>query len=398
MGTSRHRGPRRSTWVALAVAVVVVASASAPGAASAARLSWDPFAHPSTSGRTQDLYAIAAAGRHDVWAVGRSWGEVGGALEFRTLAQHWDGNAWTTVSTPDVETAPARDNLSGVAAVAPDNVWAVGSSATSSSDFSSKPLVEHWDGSVWQILGMPPLPALSTLSSISVAPSGTIWMLGDQYNPESGYYKPLVLRRLITGQVDVLEFPAPAECTAADDGSFRRFEPGGIAVGGDGDPYVAGTCSSPTGDRAVLGRYDGHWQSAFDSTTLPSPSSLDDVAGAPGHPVIAVGGAGGGPLILRGTKLRFKPEDAPNLGDGIELHAAAVGRANFAVGTYSNGDAFARPAVMKRVRGAWRLEPVSSPYGNPMGVAVDPAGQGWAVGVSVTDDAGLILKRSRRTR
>ena len=57
------------------------------------------------------------------------------------LAEHWDGSAWTRIPTaPDADLG----ELYGVAAVASDDVWAVG--YTPYSIASRRPLIQHWDG------------------------------------------------------------------------------------------------------------------------------------------------------------------------------------------------------------------------------------------------------------
>ena len=122
--------------------------------------------HPVASGTTKDLFAIWGAAEDDVWAVGAArersctttarrgprrrrsrpracapspapgatdaWavGEDGVAL-------HWDGRAWHPVFDDFVE------DLSGVAGLHPDDMWAV-----SLSD-RPVPTILHWDGTAW---------------------------------------------------------------------------------------------------------------------------------------------------------------------------------------------------------------------------------------------------------
>ena len=78
------------------------------------------------SGRTQIFYGAIADRRNDAWAIGYSWGVIGGALEFRTLAQRWNGFSWTTIPTPDYETAPAQDLIFDADAAGPNNIYAAG--------------------------------------------------------------------------------------------------------------------------------------------------------------------------------------------------------------------------------------------------------------------------------
>src|SRR5207247_2139174 len=78
----------------------------------------------------------------DVWAVG--------ARGRRPLVEHWDGRLWRVVSTPDV--GPSA--LYGVAALGPDDIWAVGT-RQAFHFIDSGPhgaLIEHWDGIRWSVV------------------------------------------------------------------------------------------------------------------------------------------------------------------------------------------------------------------------------------------------------
>ena len=44
------------------------------------------------------VFAASALSRSDVWVVGDQ--ESGNGM-FETLAEHWDGHAWSVVPTPD---------------------------------------------------------------------------------------------------------------------------------------------------------------------------------------------------------------------------------------------------------------------------------------------------------
>lgn len=375
---------------ALALALLLPAAANG-----APPVTWDESAHPSASGRVQMFRGVDAAAEDDVWAIGYAWGTVGGALEFRTVAQHFDGLNWTTVPTPDVETAPAKDLLFDVSAAAPDNVWAAGVSATAPGNLASKPLVIRWNGSAWSIVPVPAtVPVGSSFSAIA-ANGNEVWAVGEQRNPQSPYWKPLIMHR-VSGVWVEAPLPATPGCKAAPDKSFWRYTPGGITVRENGDVYVSGSCTSEVGERGVLAFYrNGKWRSAFDPTTLgaDATSHLNDVDAVPGHKVLAVGDVGTKPLVLRGNEARFAVETPPTVGTATSLTSVQAGVPAYAVGTVTLRDAWAHPGAY-RFKGAWRSETVSSQYGNPFGVTTDPAGNVFGVGVSVEDDFGLILRRS----
>ena len=83
---------------------------------------WTPVAVPVAQA---SLTAIAGTGPTDLWAVGFTPG-----IPSYTLALHWDGSAWSQTPTPNVTTY--SNVLSGVTALAPNTVWAVGSDSTGS--------------------------------------------------------------------------------------------------------------------------------------------------------------------------------------------------------------------------------------------------------------------------
>jgi hypothetical protein len=88
------------------------------------------------------LQSVSMGGRRDAWAVG---GSVVSGGERHVLALHWDGSSWTDAGAPDP--GVFRNYLNGVDAIAPDDVWAVGSSENS--DAIRWWNAWHWDGSHW---------------------------------------------------------------------------------------------------------------------------------------------------------------------------------------------------------------------------------------------------------
>jgi hypothetical protein len=85
------------------------------------------------------LTGVAAIAPNDVWVVGHA-GDPEAGLE-RSVILHWDGRLWADVD-PGRATGTGTSALLGVEAVAPDDVWAVGS-------LHSRPLTIHFDGERW---------------------------------------------------------------------------------------------------------------------------------------------------------------------------------------------------------------------------------------------------------
>src|SRR5207248_11352165 len=103
-----------------------------------------PIPHIKT---VQSLNVIAVISSTDIWAVGESYLGLGDwpAAE----AVHWDGTKWSMVPyDPSVQ----QFSLMGLAAVAPDDIWAVGFVRP----FNDGPtLIEHWAGTRWARLAIP---------------------------------------------------------------------------------------------------------------------------------------------------------------------------------------------------------------------------------------------------
>jgi tripartite motif-containing protein 71 len=93
-----------------------------------------------------------------------------GAEAMATLAEHWNGTAWSIVTSPNPAGA-ARAYLYDISCVASNSCSAVGKSAPKVSEESEgkKPaaLIEHWNGSLWTI--STPVTALQQLRRISCA-------------------------------------------------------------------------------------------------------------------------------------------------------------------------------------------------------------------------------------
>jgi hypothetical protein len=141
----------------------------------------------SSPNQTKDqnvLHAVSAAGSDDVWAVGSFGRLVSDYTESIPLIEHYDGHAWSIVHDGFGST---QGELTGVAAISPDDVWAVGW-VWRFQAAKSVALFEHWDGSGWRAVKAPPLQ-ISTDPGIRVAAvsSNDVWGLGWSYD-STGYH------------------------------------------------------------------------------------------------------------------------------------------------------------------------------------------------------------------
>ncbi len=71
-----------------------------------------------------------------------------------------------------------NNQLLGVAAVAPNDVWAVGQST----DFGAgQTLIVHWNGTAWSTVPSPHPGTYSVLRSVSAVSANDMWAVGTYY-------------------------------------------------------------------------------------------------------------------------------------------------------------------------------------------------------------------------
>lgn len=132
----------RARWAALGAAAAVVVAGNASAATG-----WSVASVPQTGNATV-VYGASARTPTDMWMVGQQFGPTGVAAPL-PVAYHWDGSAWSLVTTAGT-TAVAR--LRAVSASSAGDAWAVG---FRDSGHSSLALSEHWNGSAWSIVSFP---------------------------------------------------------------------------------------------------------------------------------------------------------------------------------------------------------------------------------------------------
>jgi len=132
----------RARWAALGAAAVVMVGGNASAAAG-----WTVVSVPQT-GKATVLNGAFARTPADMWMVGQQFGPSGVPAP-PPVAYHWNGSAWSLVSTASM-TAVA--NLRAVSASSATDAWAVGFKKGADSSFA---LSEHWNGSAWSIVSFP---------------------------------------------------------------------------------------------------------------------------------------------------------------------------------------------------------------------------------------------------
>jgi hypothetical protein len=133
--------------------------------------SWSVVPTPNTAADNNALIGVACVAATSCWAVGQSF------FPGDTLAEHWDGRAWSIVATPNA--SPATNDLVGVACSNAADCWAVGEANVGFSS-QDRTLAEHWNGQAWSIVTTPNLdPAEdNTLWAVTCPRSRLCWGVG----------------------------------------------------------------------------------------------------------------------------------------------------------------------------------------------------------------------------
>jgi hypothetical protein len=143
---------------------------------------WTAVPSPVGANEVNWLTGVAAVASGDVWAVGYSATNPPNQSLSRTLIEHWDGSGWSVVASPDptppLSGGPYSNELYGVAAVATDDVWAVGRTH----DYGAgRPLIVHWDGTAWTAVRAPRTGQFGILRSVTAVATDDVWAAGTQY-------------------------------------------------------------------------------------------------------------------------------------------------------------------------------------------------------------------------
>ncbi len=121
------------------------------------------------------LTEAAALAPDDIWAVGQAAGFGDAGATMVPLAVHWDGSGWTDVEVPRI--ANRHHELTDVVAISADDVWAVGDYRNIGGSFRA--VTYHWDGAGWSHVPSPieEFPSSGLEDVVATGPND-VWALG----------------------------------------------------------------------------------------------------------------------------------------------------------------------------------------------------------------------------
>jgi hypothetical protein len=143
---------------------------------------WTVQATPNpTSMPNNVLSGVSCTSNKACTAVGSSFGGIGSTTPFSTLAEAWDGTAWTVQATPNPTGLQA--SLLGVSCTTVDACTAVGYSFTAPGPHVQTTLAEAWDGTAWTVQATPNPTGrqFPTLSGVSCTTDTACTAIGDSF-------------------------------------------------------------------------------------------------------------------------------------------------------------------------------------------------------------------------
>jgi mannosyltransferase OCH1-like enzyme len=136
---------------------------------------WSVVKSPSPASVGNELFGVAAVSATNVWAVGFIANNTANGPVEKTLIEHWNGTQWSVMKSPSPSSVD--NNLTGVAAVSANDVWAVGFYANSSNIWHT--LTEHWNGTRWSVVKSPsPGSQINYFSSVAAVSTNDAWAVG----------------------------------------------------------------------------------------------------------------------------------------------------------------------------------------------------------------------------
>ena len=169
------------TIVGVGVTFLVAGAVGAP----AATLANPVGASPADTQYVPNIYSgVSAASADDVWAVGNTVDDEDVA---HALIKHWNGQRWTRTPGPDVSDR-ADLYLNDVAAIAPDDAWAVGDRLNEGAS-----LVARWNGTSWRLVASPQPGTYTSLQSVFATSATDVWAAGSYGPSKIAAERPLLL-------------------------------------------------------------------------------------------------------------------------------------------------------------------------------------------------------------
>ncbi len=280
---------------------------------------WSIVSSPNTGWPNNYLYGVAGVASNDVWAVG-TYGPNLGTTDWQVI-EHWNGTNWSPANSPAITTP---NELLAVTAIASNDVWAVGGY-----DSGGQSLTEHWNGSSWSVVSSANPGVANRLLGVAAVSSTNVWAVG--YYGNGGVSQTLIEHWNGTSWSVI---PSPNLGTG-----YNQLNAITAVPGSPNDVWAVGAAGSQT----LVEQWNGTQWSIVSSPNTGTNPQLDGVAANSANDVWAVGYTGGsnGRLTLtehwNGSSWSIVSSPDPSSTQNQLLAVAALGANNvWAVGSAIN--------------------------------------------------------------
>jgi hypothetical protein len=234
---------------------------------------WSKVNSPSPSLADAELMGVSAVSGSDAWAVGWYWNRTGAATD--TLILHWNGTAWSQVKSPNPSSDPPyipSNSLFGVSARSGSDAWAVGDYL--GNDGLSHALIVHWNGTAWTQVTSPAAPRYTDfgLSGVSAVSGSDAWAVGVRGVPSDGGRSGTLIFHWDGTSWTLVNSPSPGSGTNQLEGVSAVSGSDAWAVGNDGSTL------NPGASRTLVLHWNGTVWSTINSPT-PNPNDLNFLQG-----------------------------------------------------------------------------------------------------------------------
>jgi hypothetical protein len=324
--------------------------------------SWQYVPSPSVPGQNTILSAVAEVSPHDVWAVGF-------ANPGNTLTEHWNGVSWSIIPSPSPGAPDAFDVLNGVAALAHNNVWAVGYEQRGS---DTRTLIEHWNGASWTVVPSPNAPIETNtdqLNSVTALAPNDVWAVGN-YTPPGPPCAVTAYTLVEHWDGTSWQIVPSANVNAGTDFNQLVGVSGDLASGSD-DLWAVGSdappsnCMQPLQSFTLIEHWNGAaWQIVSSANVMPAQeeNSLEGVTALSPSDVWAVGAWGSfqsvtphvpQSLIEHWNGVSWTVTSSPNAHPNVDsnvLSAVAAATSNdvWAVGNFDDATTLIQSTLTER--------------------------------------------------
>ncbi len=234
---------------------------------------WTLFSPPQVGSEEKELNGVDGVASDDVWAVG--------AYDVKTLVERWDGSRWQVVASPNAGTNTSN-MLTSVDALSRTSAWAVGSYRTPASlgnDPGRKTLIERWNGTSWSVVPSPnPAPLGNSLLDVAAIDPNNVWAVGWKLSAQG-------LRSLILHYDGTAWKEAVVPTVGTGENVLTA-----ISAAGPNDIWAAGYYDDGPQQKALTLHYDGSsWSSVPSASGGDGVSTLLDISASSPSAAWAVG-------------------------------------------------------------------------------------------------------------